>query len=265
MEIKQRHVRHGQTTIGYTVQGTGHAVLLLPSLGRGPGDFDLLAELLAERAMKVIRPWPRGLGDSRGPSDSITLHDFADDVAAVIRHEGSPDAVIAGHAFGNFVARTTASDHPSLVRGVVLLAGSPGKTPDGQPSIPPDVLKSVYASSNLELQDGERLEHLKKAFFAPGNDPSAWLQGWYPDLKAFQTVAWGATPVHEFFSAGSAPLLDLQAALDTVAPRSNAHFLKDSLGDRVTIQVIAGAGHALIPEKPQEVAEAIAKWVGCLR
>ena len=265
MEIKQQHVQHGQTTISYTVQGSGQAVILLPSLGRGPGDFDLLASLLAKRAMKVIRPSPRGLGESQGPSGPITLHDFADDMAAVIRQEGTPDAVIAGHAFGNFVARTTASDHPSLVRGVVLLAGSPGKTADGQPSIPPEVLKSVYASSNLELQDDERLDHLKKAFFAPGNDPSAWLEGWYPDLKAFQTVAWGATSVDEFFAAGSVPLLDLQAELDTVAPRSNAHFLKDTLGDRVTIQVIPGAGHALIPERPQEVAEAIVEWVGRLR
>lgn len=261
MKITQRHVQHGQTTIYYTVQGEGDAVVLLPSLGRGPSDFDQLADLLASRALKVIRPWPRGLDRSTSPVEPITLHDFAEDVAAVIREEGTPNAVIAGHAFGNFVARTTATDHPSLVRGVVLVAGSPGKTPNGQPSIPLDILDSVYASSDLALPDAERLEHLKIAFFAPGNDPSIWLDGWYPDLKAFQTIAWQATPVDEFFSAGSSSVLDLQAEQDTVAPRENSRMLKDALGDRVTISVIAGAGHALVPEKPQEVADAIIDWV----
>lgn len=264
MDITQRHIEHLGTTLHYTVQGTGQAVILLPSLGRGPADFDELAALLAGRGFKAIRPWPRGLAPSHGPA-AATLHDYATDMATLIRREGMPDAILAGHAFGNFVARCTAADHPELVRGVVLIAGSPGKTADGAQSIPADVLESVYASGNPELSDEARIDHLKKAFFAPGNDPSVWLAGWYPELKASQTVAWHATPVDEFFAAGSAPILDLQAALDTVAPRWNASLLKNSLGERVTVKVIEGAGHALVPEEPERVAQAIATWAAGLR
>ena len=264
MDITRHRVEQGSTTLHYAVQGSGPAAILLPSLGRGPGDFDELAGLLAERGFKAIRPWPRGLEPSRGPA-AASLHDYARDIAALIHREGTPDAILAGHAFGNFVARCTAADHPELVRGVVLIAGSPGKTANGAQSIPADVLESVYASGNLDLSEEARLAHLSKAFFAPGNDPSVWLGGWYPDLKASQTLAWHATPVDAFFSAGRAPILDLQAALDTVAPRWNAGLLKETLGERVTVEVIEGAGHALVPEAPLEVADAIARWASRLR
>lgn len=263
MNIERGRATHGETTLHYTVQGSGQAIVLLPSLGRGPADFDELARLLAERGFKVIRPWPRGQAPSVGPA-AASLHDYADDMAALIRREGTPHAIMAGHAFGNFVARCTATDHPELVRGVVLIAGSPGKTADGSQSIPPDILESIYASSNVALPEQERLMHLRKAFFAAGNDPRPWLGGWDPVLKAAQSVAWNATPVDEFFSAGNAPILDLQAGEDTVAPRWNASLLRDTLGERVTVQVIEGTGHALVPEAPVEVADAIAQWVATL-
>lgn len=258
-----RLVHDGDVTIQYLVQGEGDPVLILPSLGRGPQDYDALAALLSGRGMRVVRPFPRGLGGSTGPH-AATLHDYARDIAAVIRQEGRPDAVVAGHALGNFIARTTAADFPELVRGVALLAASAGKAPPGESSIPDDVLHSVYESGNLSLPDAERLTHLSRAFFAPGNDPSVWLTGWHPDLKALQNTAWRATPIDDYFAAGSAPLLDLQAAQDTVAPRRLSHILKQALGERVTVAVVQGAGHALVPEQPQAVADLLVDWVQSL-
>lgn len=261
--MHQRATSHDGVTVQYTVEGQGYPILILPSLGRGPADYDALAGLLVQQGFKVVRPEPRGLSSTDAPAvcGDLTLHDYARDIAAVIRQEGQPDAVIAGHALGNFIARTTAADFPQLVRGVALLAASAGKAPNGQASIPADVLESVYQSGNLALGDDERLAHLQKAFFAPGNDSSLWLSGWYPDMKAIQNAAWRATPVDDYFSAGSAPLLDLQAAQDTVAPQRFAHFLKETLGERVTVEVIQNAGHALVPEQPQAVAQALADWV----
>jgi len=261
--MQQRTARHDGVAIHYTVEGEGYPIVILPSLGRGPADYDELARLLAKQGFKVVRPVPRGLhGSGTGAaSTDLTLHDYARDVSAVIRVEGNPDAIIAGHALGNFVARTTAADFPDLVRGVALLAASAGKAPQGQASISDDVLESVYQSGNLSLSDEERLTHLQKAFFAPGNDPSVWLTGWYPELKVIQSAAWRATPIDDYFAAGSVPLLDLQAAQDTVAPRRFAHYLKETLGEqRVTVQVIQDAGHALIPEQPETVARTLGAW-----
>jgi pimeloyl-ACP methyl ester carboxylesterase len=36
--------------------------------------------------------------------------------------------------------------------------------------------------------------------------------------------------------------------------------MKDEFGDRVAIAVIPGASHALIPEQPQAVVEALVAW-----
>ena len=37
--------------------------------------------------------------------------------------------------------------------------------------------------------------------------------------------------------------------------------MKDEFGDRVTVMVIPHASHALIPEQPKAVVEALTKWI----
>jgi len=59
-------------------------------------------------------------------------------------------------------------------------------------------------------------------------------------------------------------LLDRQAEDDPVAPRRFAGVLKSALGHRVTIVVIPQASHALAPERPATVADAIATFVRSL-
>jgi pimeloyl-ACP methyl ester carboxylesterase len=236
--------------------GTGPLVVLLPSLGRGAADLLGLGERLVARGFRVAAPEPRGMGRSTGPMDGITFHDLARDVAAVVRAEGGR-AVIGGHAFGQKVARTVAMDHPELVRAIVMLAGA------GRAPVPPDVRAAILRCGDLGLPDAERIAALKIAFFAPGNDPVAagWLRGWHPDVKLKQLAAENATPPDEFIPAGRAPILDVQAECDTVVPPSARQDLKNELGERVTIRVIASAGHALIPEQPDAVADAMVDYI----
>jgi pimeloyl-ACP methyl ester carboxylesterase len=54
--------------------------------------------------------------------------------------------------------------------------------------------------------------------------------------------------------------LDPQAESDPVAPRRLSIALKSMLGDRVTIVVIPNASHALMPEQPAAVSDAIASF-----
>lgn len=248
----------------YLVQGGGPQIFILPSLGRGPSDYDSVAAWLAGNGYTVIRPFPRGMGQSVGPFEGISMSDLAEDVARVIRQEGSRRPVVAGHAFGNFVARMLATLDLVPLRGVALLAASAGKTATGEMAISEELMISVYGSGDESLSRDERLKHLRHAFFAEGNDPTVWLDGWYPAVKAIQSAALAATPVDCYFAAGHVPLLDLQAEDDTIAPRRFAGFLKDSLGERVTIRVISHAGHALIPEQPLAVSHALHDWVQTL-
>jgi pimeloyl-ACP methyl ester carboxylesterase len=245
-------------------QGQGPVIVLLPSLGRGATDLVEIAEPLCDAGWRVLRPEPRGHGGSTGPLEGKTLHDWAGDIAAVIRHETDEPVWVVGHAHGNWIARTLASDHPERVRGLVLLAGSAGKVPKGTQAvpIPPEVRALIERCAEPDLPDGERLAALQQVFFAPGNDASVWLTGWNRHLMAMQTAAQRRTPVDEFFAGGQAPILNVQAQFDRVAPPAYATVLSEYLGERVTNRTIANAGHALLPEQPQAVVDAILEYIG---
>lgn len=248
------------TQIEVTAEGRGPVIVMLPSLGRSARDYDVVASRLADSGFRVLRPEPRGVRQSRGPMHNLTIHDFARDVAAVIEHEHAGPVVVVGHAWGNFPARQLAADRPDLVQGVVLAAASAGKVPPGatESAIAPEIREAIDCAGDLALSDAERLTCLRRAFFAPGNDPSVWLTGWYPEAHEAEGHARDTTPVDHYFAAGTAPILDLQAEDDVVAPRRFSGVLKSMLGERVTIVVIPNAGHALAPEQPAAMADAIA-------
>jgi pimeloyl-ACP methyl ester carboxylesterase len=240
-------------------EGAGPLVAILPSRGRDSEDYDEVAAGIAKAGYRVLRPQPRGTCRSSGPMTGVTLHDFARDVAAAIVHADGGPAVIAGHAFGNWVARMTAVDHPELVRGVAILAAA-SKSYPGFPGAK-ELSDAVKKAGDPSLADAERLEYLRAAFFAPGHDASVWLKGWYPEVNESQFAAGRATRQEEWWGAGKAPLLDLQAALDPFKPRETTNELREELGGRVTVVVIPDASHALVPEQPAAVVAAIVAWM----
>ena len=244
----------GETCLDYYVEGRGPLVVLLPSLGRGADDFVEVSSLLS-KVCRVVRPHPRGAGESRGPMQGVTLHDYARDIAAIIEAEGGRPALVGGHAFGNFVARTLATDRPDLVRGIALL-GATHVWP-----VPPDVRESITKSGDLTLPDDVRLKHLRHAFFAPTSDPRVWLSGWFPEAKKAQRVATDATPQSEWWQGGTAPVLDVQPECDVMIPPESESRYRDELGERVSIVRIPNAAHALLPEAPQAVADALLAFV----
>ena len=247
-------VAAGDVQIETIAEGEGPPVVILPSRGRGPEDYDEVARAIAMAGYRVLRPQPRGIGGSRGPMKGLTLHDLARDVAAVIEHAASGPAILVGHAFGNWVARMTAADHPRLVRGVAILAAA-------AKSYPKALAEAVTKCADPSLSDAERLKYLQFAFFAPGHDASEWLEGFYPEVNASQRAAGLATPQAEWWGAGGAPLLDLQAEHDAFRPRGTANDLREEFGERVTVVTIADAGHALVPEQPQAVVAALLGWM----
>jgi len=230
-------------------------LVLQPSSSRDSEDFDEIAEMFAAAGFHVLRPQPRGMCGSTGPMDGLTLHDYARDVAEVIRREAGRPAVVLGHAFGQWVGRTVAADYPDLVRGVILAAAA---AKGANPALREQLAKCVDTS----LPDAERLAALQIAFFAPGHDPSSWLGNWHPIASRSQRAASTATNQAEWWTAGSAPVLDVQAERDPWRPRATVNGIRDDLGaDRVTIAVIPDASHALIPEQPEALVRIVTDWV----
>jgi pimeloyl-ACP methyl ester carboxylesterase len=251
-EVAVKSVTNGDATISYRVQGKGPLVLFIASTGRGTEEFGDLAKRLAERGYRVLRPEPRGIGASKGPMTGVSFHDFANDFAAVIRKEGGK-AIVAGHAYGGWIARTLAADHPDLTRGVVLLAAGAKKWPK-------ELSDAITMINDPASTREQRLAGLRLAFFAKGNDPTAWLEGWHQDVTKSQRAAGKATKRADWWAAGRAPILDLQGGADPFRPAETRNELKSEFGERVTVVVIDNASHALPAEKPIETANAIADW-----
>ena len=254
---RREFVRHQDVSLEVIVDGDGPAIVLLPSLARDSEDYDEVAEGLAKAGFRVLRPQPRGIGRSTGPMSGISLHDLARDIAEVIKALGDGRAVVVGHAYGNWVARMTAADYPQHVRGVVIAAAA-------AKSYPPELSAAVTNAGDLALPEAERLAALRLGFFAPGHDPTVWLTGWHPQVRASQRAAAAATPQQEWWSGGTAPLLDLQAEHDPFKPPDKRNEMKDEFGGRVTVTVIPDASHALMPEQPTAVVDALVAWIKSL-
>ena len=252
VDVTSKSVSNGDATISYTVRGEGPLIVMIASTGRGSAEFAPLADRLVERGYRVALPEPRGVGNSQGPMEDVTFHDFGNDFAAVITAEGG-EAIVAGHAYGQWIAKTIASDHPEMTRGVVLLAGGAKKWPG-------ELSDAITVINDPSSSEEEKLAGLRLAFFAEGNDPTPWLEGWHTDVTKSQRAARKITNQEDWWAGGSAPMLDLQAGSDPFRPEGSRMEAKDEFGARVTVAVIPGASHALPAEKPVETANAIADW-----
>src|SRR5258706_13958680 len=109
-------VTRGDARLEVLAQGEDQTIVLLPSLGRGATDFDPIAERLADAGFRVLRPQPRGIGQSTGPWRDVKLEDLAADVAAGGGHDNKGPGFVVGHALGNRVAGLLATARPELAR-----------------------------------------------------------------------------------------------------------------------------------------------------
>lgn len=254
--------RRGDVTIECGSLGDGPPIVLLPSLGRGAEDFSEVARYLAAAGFRTLMPQPRGIGGSVGPMAGVSMRDLANDVAMAMDDLLDQRAVVVGHAFGSQPARMLAVERPDLVAGLVLAAASAGKMPPGETEKPFSRLRAeIDGSGNPSLPEETRIKCLEAAFFAPGHDPRVWLDGWSWPTHEVQARARIETPVDDYFEAGGVPILDLQAEFDAVVV---PNVFQPLLGDRVTVGLVRDAGHALLPEQPRAVSDAIASYAATI-
>jgi non-heme chloroperoxidase len=124
MASRQVQLPNG-VTLDYVEHGGPSEVSLV--LLHGIADSRRLFEPILERLPVVIRavvPSQRGHGDSSRPDDGYRPEDFAGDLDVFMAALDIESAVVVGASSGGVVARRFAIDHPSRVRGLVLL-GSP--------------------------------------------------------------------------------------------------------------------------------------------
>jgi pimeloyl-ACP methyl ester carboxylesterase len=255
VESERTVIKHGALRVEVIINGTGApSVVLIPSWGRDSEELGELASLLARAGLRVLRPVPRGAGATDGPIDGVSMYDLAGDIVAVLEQHANGPAIVAGHAFGSYVARAVSAMRPDLVCGLALIAA-------GQRApVASHLVEGVLKSADMRLSVDERMTYLRRVFFAPGNDASVWLTGWNPKIGVASASAF-KTPHADYWQAGRAPVLDLIALEDPLRPPATRNDIRDDLGDaRVTVVTIPNASHAVVMEETQRVAEELIKF-----
>jgi pimeloyl-ACP methyl ester carboxylesterase len=247
--------------IDYFVAGPagGSVVAFVPSYARSASDFNELAAALDAAGHRTLAMQPRGIDGSSLPSLYTSLHTYASDLAAVLVAENIAEpVVVVGHAWGNRVARTFATEFPGRTRALVLLAAG------GEEPTPPEMTQAIGRALFGIYPDRLRREAIALAFFADGGAvPDSWMRGWYPRAGLAQARASVGTPFAEWGAGGDAPILVLQPGEDVVAATGGG-LLARRFPERVKLVTIEGAGHAILPEQPEPVALAVLDYLESL-
>lgn len=238
----------------------GPVVVLLASLGRSVSDFNELVEGLNASGYRTVAVESRGVGVHSGSyREPYTLYNLGEDVDAALHAagiaDGQPVSVI-GHAFGNRAARAFASRTTHPIAHLVLLAAGGAQDLDAMPKAR-DALRRSFA---WWLPPATRKAAVRYAFFADKSAiPDYWIDGWYMRAARGQSAAVKATAERSWREGdGRSPILIVQARDDRVAPADKAAaLLKAEMPSRVTVVYLPDTGHALLPEHPAAIRDAV--------
>lgn len=233
------------------VEGVGPDVVLVPSAMRGAADFELLQAALAKAGYRSLAMNPRQAGRSKGPLEGLTLRDIADDLAFVVNTLANGKAHLVGHALGNICVRATASFRPEVARTVTVMPC--GGHNLGAHPVSEDVIAAMPRCHDERLTPEARCQAMRTAFFAPGNDPSVWLSGWWPGSAGIAHAIPTADP-ETWWRGGEVPILVIQPLNDAMASNEAGRATAAALGARCTYVEVDNCGHAILPEQPEEIA-----------
>ena len=204
-----------------------------------------------------------GHGRSEGPPlDSIPA--MADWIAAVLDALGIGSAHLVGHSMGSLAVLDVAARHPARAAGIVLVGTSaPMPVTDA-------LLDPARANEHLALDLVTLWGHSPKAHVGGFSVPGMWMTGGglrlveraapgvlFADLNACNDYAEGIDRARTV----RCPVLLVLGERDSMTPARAANGLADALPTAQRLVVRQG-GHQLMAERPNQVLDALAEFVG---
>ncbi|WP_245513468.1 MULTISPECIES: alpha/beta hydrolase [unclassified Mesorhizobium] len=216
--------------------------------------FSLLAPHLSGR--RLVMPDLRGHGASQA-GRGFGIADLADDVAGLIRRLRLERPVVVGHSLGAMVSIALAAQHPELIGGLVVVAGT--LKPDFQPDHP---LAAGVAALRDPISPADPFYDWWHQC-GPGV-PRAFLAGMAKDASAMPAARWRAileeirrTDLGAAARAVRARTLIIAGACDPLFGQAHQQVLAEALaGSRVVLA--EHCGHNPHWEDPAFIAGAIA-------
>jgi len=230
--------------------GEGPALLLLNGYAASSADWDPgFIDLLAERH-RVICPDNRGIGGSTLGPGMLTVDAMAADVEMVMDNLRIERA-------------------PARVEALALISTDPGGV-GAVEAKPEDWARLVDHSGSFREQASRLIALLFPPQLAPEIDrqfgdlvaaaraamPAATLRAQEQAMEAWHTGEGVATAAID-----APPNLVVHGSEDVVIPAANAELLA-ARWPGARVELIEGAGHAVMAQEPQRVAAAIAELLG---
>lgn len=249
--------------------GSGPPLVLINGYAATKDDWDPTFLDTLGRTSTVLCPDNRGLGESGGNPDGLTIETMAEDVLALMDARSIESADVVAWSMGGFIAQTLAAAAPERTKSLTLLATDTGGTEalrredvvhdrlldhSGTPDerarrllallFPPEVAADVYD------QAGEIVAAAQEAL------P---LEVLLAQERAMED--WYTGSADERLAAITCPVLATTGALDEVIPPVNA----TRLSERFTGSWLArfpGGGHAFMAQEPERLGALIAAFTG---
>jgi pimeloyl-ACP methyl ester carboxylesterase len=255
--VKESVVTIGATPIAVLEGGTGRPLLVLHAAG-GTGIWLPYHELLAQH-YRVIAPDSPGFGRSADSELVDGVDDLAFLYADLIQQLDLKDLIVLGSSFGGWVAAELAVLAPKVAISRLILVDAIGLR------IPDAPIADLFAMSPAEKMAALFHDRAVAARMFPAQPDIDTITAFYRDDMAFAKYAW--TPfccnpkLERRLHRISAQTLVLWGEHDAVVPRQHAERYAARIpGAR--LQLVSGAGHAVLMERPAEAITAIKQFVG---
>ena len=212
----------------------------------------------AHNGWSVLAPDLPGRGRSGG-RPLASIEEMADWLARLIEAAGPGPAKLIGHSLGSLIALETAARHPDKIASLGLI-GAAAAMP-----VSPTLLSAAQAGDHAAIDMVSIWGHGFSAGLGGSLAPGLWMLGTCERLieRARPGVLFADLAACNAYKGGleaaariSVPVTLVLGERDLMTPLKAGQALGAALADaRVT--VLAGAGHMLMAERPDEVLNAL--------
>lgn len=254
--VVAQHAAYAATG-GRTFEAGQDSVVFLHGAGMDHTIWALQTRYFAHHGRSVLAPDLPGHGRSAGPAlDSIAA--MAAWVDAFLQAAGVATAALVGHSMGALIALETAARFPDRVRALALLGAAP------RMPVHPDLLAAAEANEHLAYDLVTSWGHGPTGHVGGNRAPGLWLMGGGERLlerSAPGVLHRDLAACHAYDGSAAAarvicPTLLVLGSDDRMTPAKAGRKLAGAIpGAQVT--EIAGCGHMMMLEKPDETLDAL--------
>lgn len=277
-----RSIEANGLTFSYLELGTGPLVLCIHGFPDTAHTWSHLMPTLAEQGYRVVAPFTRGYPPTAIPADGdYSALQLGTDVADLITALGEEQAIVIGHDWGALATYVAASLHPERIRKMVTVAIPHPRTLRAS-------LKVMWKSRHFLTFQARRLarwqlsrnqsayvddivkrwsptwafgpeetQHVKVAYAKPGAVDAA--LGYYWSFAASRSDS----RVQKLLgNKTTVPTLCVVGADDGALELSAMSYTPRAFEGPYEYEIMAGAGHFLHREKPEEFARLVVDFVG---